>query len=69
VTATNVAEKQLEEAEAITNRAGLSASIHYRHADYHSLPFPDASFDVWWCQEALLYSIDKPRVFQERCGC
>jgi sarcosine/dimethylglycine N-methyltransferase len=65
VTATNIAETQIEEAREITNREGLAASIDYRYADYHNLPFPDATFDVWWCQEALLYSVDKPRVFQE----
>jgi sarcosine/dimethylglycine N-methyltransferase len=64
VTATNIAEIQIEEAREITEREGFS-SIDYRLADYHSLPFADASFDAWWCQEALLYSIDKPRVFRE----
>jgi sarcosine/dimethylglycine N-methyltransferase len=65
VTATNVAETQIAEAREITAREGLAASIDYRYADYHNLPFADATFDVWWCQEALLYSVDKPRVFQE----
>jgi sarcosine/dimethylglycine N-methyltransferase len=65
VTATNIAERQIAEAREITAREGLSGSIDYRYADYHNLPFPDASFDTWWCQEALLYSVDKPRVFRE----
>jgi sarcosine/dimethylglycine N-methyltransferase len=64
VTATNIAEVQLEEAREITSREGFT-SIDYRFADYHNLPFADASFDVWWCQEAMLYSIDKPRVVRE----
>jgi sarcosine/dimethylglycine N-methyltransferase len=65
VQATNIAEMQLSEGRELTERAGLSPLIDFSYADYHELPFPDASFDVWWCQEALLYSIDKRRVFDE----
>jgi sarcosine/dimethylglycine N-methyltransferase len=65
VTATNIAETQIVEAKNITEAEGLIASISYEYADYHRLPFGDAVFDVWWCQEALLYSVDKPRVFEE----
>ena len=43
----------------------MSKLIDFSYADYHELPFPDGSFDVWWCQEALLYAIDKRRVFDE----
>ena len=65
VRATNIAETQLTEARELTQKAGLSHLVDYRYADYHQLPFPDASFDVWWCQEALLYSVDKRRVLDE----
>jgi sarcosine/dimethylglycine N-methyltransferase len=65
VQATNIAEMQLSEGRELTERAGLSPLIDFSYVDYHELPFPDASFDVWWCQEALLYSIDKRRVFDE----
>jgi sarcosine/dimethylglycine N-methyltransferase len=65
VQATNIAEMQLTEGRELTEQAGLSPLIDFSYADYHELPFPDASFDVWWCQEALLYSIDKRRVFDE----
>ena len=65
VQATNIAETQLAEGRELTELAGLSHAIEFSYADYHELPFPDASFDVWWCQEALLYSIDKRRVFDE----
>ena len=39
--------------------------MDFRFADYHALPFDAASCDVWWCQEALLYSVDKRRALQE----
>jgi sarcosine/dimethylglycine N-methyltransferase len=65
VRATNIAETQLTEGRELTEQAGLSHLIDFSYADYHELPFPDASFDVWWCQEALLYAIDKRRVFDE----
>ena len=65
VHATNIAETQFVEARDLTQRAGLSHLVDYRYADYHELPFADSSFDVWWCQEALLYSVQKRRVFEE----
>lgn len=65
VCATNIAEAQIAEARDLTERAHLSDLVDFRYADYHELPFPDASFDVWWCQEALLYSVDKRRVLEE----
>jgi sarcosine/dimethylglycine N-methyltransferase len=65
VRATNIAEAQLTEARQLTDAAGLSRLVTFGYADYHDLPLPDASFDVWWCQEALLYSVDKRRVLDE----
>jgi sarcosine/dimethylglycine N-methyltransferase len=65
VRATNIAETQLAEARELTREAHLSRLVDFRFADYHALPFPDSSCDVWWCQEALLYSVDKRRVLEE----
>jgi sarcosine/dimethylglycine N-methyltransferase len=65
VHATNIAETQLAEARELTREAGLSHLADFRYADYHELPFDTASCDVWWCQEALLYSVDKRRVLEE----
>ena len=39
--------------------------IRFEYADYHALPFADASFDVYWCQDSLLFSTDKPRALAE----
>jgi sarcosine/dimethylglycine N-methyltransferase len=65
VHATNIAETQLAEGRELTQKAGLSHLVDFRFADYHELPFPAASCDVWWCQEALLHSVDKQRVMKE----
>ena len=65
VRATNIAEAQLVEGRSLTERAGLSHLVDFSFADYHELPFANSSFDVWWCQEALLYSVDKRRVLAE----
>jgi sarcosine/dimethylglycine N-methyltransferase len=63
--ATNIAEAQLAEGRELTEQAGLAHLVDYRFADYHALPFEAASCDVWWCQEALLYSVDKRLVMEE----
>lgn len=65
VCATDIAEAQLAEARELTKGVGLLSLVSFRFADFHELPFPDASFDVWWCQEALIYAIDKRRVLEE----
>jgi sarcosine/dimethylglycine N-methyltransferase len=65
--ATNIAEMQLQEARHLTAEAGLSNSIEYALADFHSLPVASASFDTWLCQEALLYATDRQKVMAEAC--
>ncbi|MDP6704825.1 MAG: methyltransferase domain-containing protein [Alphaproteobacteria bacterium] len=65
VTATNLSERQLESARAATEADGLSSLIAFEAADYHALPFADATFDVWWCQDAVVHSGDKGRVIAE----
>ena len=65
VVATNITEAQLQTARQITQEEGLSDRINFEIADYHHLAYADASFDGWWCQEALLYSDDKSRVLRE----
>src|SRR5262249_55243707 len=44
---------------------GLDTAIEYGIADFHRLPADGASFDCWWCQEALLYAVDKGQVIRE----
>jgi sarcosine/dimethylglycine N-methyltransferase len=65
VVATNISEVQLEEARRATATEGLTDKISYQFADYHDLPFASGRFDCWWCQEALLYSVNKRKVIEE----
>jgi sarcosine/dimethylglycine N-methyltransferase len=65
VVATNIARSQLAIAADWTRNAEGAGRIRYEFADYHALPFPAASFDVYWCQDSLLFSTDKPRALAE----
>ncbi len=65
VLASNISLRQLEQGAALTREAGLEALVAFAGADYHRLPFADGSFDLWWCQEALLHSPDKRAVLAE----
>ena len=65
VVATNIARSQLAIAADWTRNAAGAERIRFEYADYHALPFADASFDVYWCQDSLLFSTDKPRAIAE----
>ena len=65
VVATNIARSQLGIAAEWTRNKPGAERIRYEFADYHALPHADASFDVYWCQDSLLFSTDKPRALAE----
>lgn len=65
VLATNIARTQLDIARDWTRNAPGAERISYEFADYHALPYADASFDIYWCQDSLLFSTDRPRAFAE----
>ena len=65
VTATNIAEAQLELGRERTERAGLADLVRFEPADFQELPSRDRSFDCYWCQEAWLYAADKDAVVRE----
>jgi sarcosine/dimethylglycine N-methyltransferase len=65
VLATNISRRQLALGRELTAAAGLSHLVDFAEADFHALDHPDASFQCWWCQEALLHSPDKARVLAE----
>ena len=50
--------------EAIAH-AGLVDRIHVQRADYHSLPFAEASFDTVYFFESFCYAYDPPTVLRE----
>lgn len=65
VTATNIAERELQWGRELTKRAGLTDKVVLDWADYHELPFDEASFDYYFSQEAFLHAADKPLVLAE----
>ncbi len=65
VLAANISGRQLALGRALTEAAGLAHLVRFAEADFHALEQPDASLDLWWCQEALLHSPDKIKVLAE----
>ena len=65
VTGTNISEKELELARARGQDAGLDRLLSFEYGDFHSLPYPDDSYDVVWSQEAFLHAADKNAVLSE----
>ncbi len=65
VVATNIARSQLAIAGEWTRNAAGAERIRFEFADYHALPYAEASFDVYWCQDSLLFSTDRPRALAE----
>ena len=64
ITATNLSRDQLAIAAQRTE-AAISDRIEYEYADFHTLPYEDNRFDVWWCMLSVLHAVDKPKVIAE----
>ncbi len=65
VLATNLEQAHTARARMVSDMAGLRSRIDTENADFHTLPFADETFDVWWCQEATVHATCKPQVFTE----
>ena len=65
VLATNISEREIAHGVALTRQAGLDDRVSFGYADFHALPYDDASFDQYWSQEAFLHAGDKSRVLSE----
>ncbi|HEX2207984.1 MAG TPA: methyltransferase domain-containing protein [Longimicrobium sp.] len=65
VTGLNLSRVELDEAVRRTREAGLEDRVTYVQGDFHELDFADASFDVVWSQDSLMYGADKPRILRE----
>jgi ubiquinone/menaquinone biosynthesis C-methylase UbiE len=57
--------KQAHAARALIRDHGLSGRVQVTLADFHSLPFPDACFDVVYFLESSGYAFDPALVFSE----
>ncbi len=65
VTCLNLSAVQNERNRAMTAEQGLTARIDVHDGNFEELPFDDASFDQVWCQDSILHSGRRQRVFEE----
>ena len=61
----NLSDVQNERNRVLTEEAGLSDLVHVVHANFESIPGPDAAYDVVWSQDAILHSGARERVLAE----
>ena len=65
VTALNLSEVQNQRDRQMNEAQGLSDQIDVIDGDFENLPFKDATFDAVWCQDSILHSGNRKRVFEE----
>lgn len=65
VSCLNLSAVQNERNRSMTAAQGLDDRIEVEDGNFEELPFPDASFDQVWCQDAILHSGRRQRVFEE----
>jgi len=63
--ALNLSEEQNQRGRKMNQELGLGGSITVVDGSFENVPFPDASFDVVWSQDAFLHSGERFRVMQE----
>jgi len=65
VTALNLSPVQNRRAREMNAEQGLDRLIDVIDGSFEELPFPDASYDVVWCQDSILHSAKRDIVFRE----
>jgi len=55
----------VEVANMLAHRTELAGKVTYRQGDALDLPFPDASFDLVWSQNAAMNIADRDRLYAE----
>lgn len=65
VTCLNLSEAENERNRRLTAEAGLGDRIEIVHGAFEDIPYPDASFDIIWSQDAILHSGDRGRVLDQ----
>ncbi len=61
----NLSDVQNDRNRELTAKASLSELVHVVHANFESIPGPDARYDVVWSQDAILHSGARERVLAE----
>jgi len=65
VTALNLSEIQNDRNRSMNKDQGLDDLIDVVDGSFEEIPFPDASFDVVWSQDAILHSGNREKVVRE----
>jgi ubiquinone/menaquinone biosynthesis C-methylase UbiE len=65
VTVLDLTEEFCRVGTALTEMTGLSERVRFEHGSALDMPFPDASFDAAWMQNATMNMPDKERLFRE----
>jgi sarcosine/dimethylglycine N-methyltransferase len=65
VTCLNISEIQNDYNRKLNAQAGLDKLITVKHGNFEALPEEDASYDVVWCQDAILHSANREQVCRE----
>ena len=61
----NLSEVQNDRNRDLTREAGLADRVRIVHANFESVPGPDAAYDAVWSQDAILHSGARERVLSE----
>lgn len=61
----NLSETQNQRNREMTQKAGLGDRIRVVDGAFESIGEPDSDFDVVWCQDSILHSGNKKKVFEE----
>jgi len=65
VSCLNLSEVQNERNRQMNREQGLEKLIDVHDGNFEQLPFEDASFDIVWCQDSILHSGAREKVFSE----
>lgn len=65
VTCLNLSEVQNTRNEELTQKHGLADKIEVHTGSFEDIPEGDESFDIVWCQDSILHSGNRMRVFRE----
>ena len=61
----NLSEKQNERARQKNKEARVEALVNVIDGSFESIPAPAESMDIVWCQDAILHSAHRMRIFEE----
>ncbi|RDH44222.1 methyltransferase domain-containing protein [Zooshikella ganghwensis] len=65
ITALNLSEKENQRARQLNKQNSLSDQITVMDGSFECMPLKNKSFDCVWCQDAILHSANKQKVFEE----